>query len=207
MAKQYQGNGQWVDVTVNDRPSRTSSTPPKATTTTPPSNEVKKTETGVDAKAKKEYTKAENVLKGTLTVVPDPTLKAKQTVMLEGFGGLLSGLYFVDRVTHTFSNNGYAQSLEVSRNGFGNSLKKAMVTQPIPTPPPDTRDDARAESKPAVQPKVETKTHTLRSGDTLWSLAVKHYGDGTKWTKIAEANGIKQGEERRLSVGREIKLP
>ena len=32
------------------------------------------------------------------------------------------------------------------------------------------------------------KSVTLVKGDTLWDLAVKYYGDGTQWTKIAEAN-------------------
>lgn len=33
-----------------------------------------------------------------------------------------------------------------------------------------------------------TKTHTVVSGDTLWGIAKKYYGDGTKYTKIYNAN-------------------
>lgn len=32
------------------------------------------------------------------------------------------------------------------------------------------------------------KKHTVKSGDCLWNIAKKYYGDGTKWTKIYEAN-------------------
>lgn len=35
-----------------------------------------------------------------------------------------------------------------------------------------------------------SKTYTIKSGDTLWAIAAmpQHYGDGTKWNKIYEAN-------------------
>ena len=32
------------------------------------------------------------------------------------------------------------------------------------------------------------KTHTVKSGDNLWALAKTYYGDGTKYTKIYDAN-------------------
>ena len=43
--------------------------------------------------------------------------------------------------------------------------------------------------KPAV---TANKTHTVQSGDTLWSIAKKYYGNGSQYLKIASANpGIK----------------
>jgi len=47
--------------------------------------------------------------------------------------------------------------------------------------------------------------HTTKKGDTLWDLAVKHYGDGTQWKKIAKANGIT--DPKKLPVGKELKIP
>lgn len=35
---------------------------------------------------------------------------------------------------------------------------------------------------------TETDTHTIQSGDCLWSIAKLKYGDGSLWTKIYEAN-------------------
>ncbi len=33
-------------------------------------------------------------------------------------------------------------------------------------------------------------THTVKSGDTLWAMAQKYYGDPTLYTIIAEVNGV-----------------
>lgn len=42
-----------------------------------------------------------------------------------------------------------------------------------------------AETNPAV---TENKTHTVQSGDTLWGIAKKYYGNGSQYTKIVSAN-------------------
>lgn len=54
---------------------------------------------------------------------------------------------------------------------------------------------ASASSKPIakaipqrVEKKPEQKTHTVRKGDTLWGISKKYYGNGSKWTKIYDAN-------------------
>ena len=41
-------------------------------------------------------------------------------------------------------------------------------------------------SRPAQQPTV--KKYTIQKGDCLWNIAKKYYGDGSKYTKIYEAN-------------------
>lgn len=50
---------------------------------------------------------------------------------------------------------------------------KTTTTKATPT---------RPTNKPAA------KTHTVASGDTLWSIAKKYYGDGSKHTKLYDAN-------------------
>lgn len=40
----------------------------------------------------------------------------------------------------------------------------------------------------APKPNGENKTHKVVKGDSLWSIAQKYYGDGSKYTKIKEAN-------------------
>ena len=36
--------------------------------------------------------------------------------------------------------------------------------------------------------KAKSKTHTVKSGDTLWGIAVKYYKNGSQWKKIYNAN-------------------
>ena len=40
----------------------------------------------------------------------------------------------------------------------------------------------------APTPNGKNKTHKVSSGDSLWSIAQKFYGDGSQYTKIKEAN-------------------
>ncbi len=51
----------------------------------------------------------------------------------------------------------------------------AAVEQPAPAPPP---------------PPPAPRTYTVVSGDTLWAIAERFYGDGGKYPRIAEASGV-----------------
>lgn len=49
--------------------------------------------------------------------------------------------------------------------------------------------ETKADSSGAVWAWYQTqwaKIHTLKSGQTLWSLAIKYYGNGSGWTKIRD---------------------
>lgn len=56
-----------------------------------------------------------------------------------------------------------------------------------------------------ISPDARPKTYTVRSGETLYQIATNLYGDPTKWTKIADANGIK--DPKMLVDGSRIRLP
>ncbi len=45
-------------------------------------------------------------------------LKPRQTVTIKGIGERYSGIYYVNRVVHTFTPNGYTQSFAVKRNAL-----------------------------------------------------------------------------------------
>lgn len=60
--------------------------------------------------------------------------------------------------------------------------------------------------------KVSPNSHTIVSGDTLWALAQRYYGDPLQWRLIAKANGINSGDPmnydvRHLRIGRVITIP
>lgn len=64
-------------------------------------------------------------------------------------------------------------------------------------PPPEAEPEAAAEAAPAAaeaaraEPEPEpARTYTVVSGDTLWAISERFYGDGSKYQVIADASGI-----------------
>lgn len=49
------------------------------------------------------------------------------------------------------------------------------------------------------------RSHVVKAGERLWDIAVTYCGDGTKWTRIADANGIRRPEL--LQVGARLIIP
>ncbi|MDE6208452.1 MAG: LysM peptidoglycan-binding domain-containing protein [Lachnospiraceae bacterium] len=47
--------------------------------------------------------------------------------------------------------------------------------------------------------------HNIVKNDTLWTLAQKYYGDGTKWTKIQKANS--DVDPYKLQIGKKLYIP
>jgi phage protein D len=62
--------------------------------------------------------RAEGELDGTLY---GHVLRVGETVPLDGVGDRLSGLYYVDQVTHRFTPGGYTQAFRLLRNAYGDN--------------------------------------------------------------------------------------
>lgn len=65
----------------------------------------------------------------------------------------------------------------------------------------------KTQAKARPDTRVQPKTYTIAPGDTLWKVAQKVLGDGSKYAQIQKLNGIKDSELKNLKVGRVIKLP
>ena len=64
-------------------------------------------------------------------------------------------------------------------------------------------------SKPtptANTPKVN-RTYTVKKGDTLWAIAKKYYGDGSKWPRIFDANRDKIKNANLIFPGQTFTIP
>jgi hypothetical protein len=128
-------NGKWTYVAEN--PSSTSDSRPSSTgnsntsTQTKPSDNDNRETTETKTKSDKEFIEVEeNILEGSCKINPNPKIHAKGTVKLTGVGKQLTGLYYVEKSTHSFSSTGYEQELTVTREGFGDSIKKGNVSKP-----------------------------------------------------------------------------
>lgn len=147
-------------------------TPPS---TIAPTTQNKK-ESNSQLKAEALYRDKEYVAEGMARVIADPMIVANATITLEGVGNVMSGNWYVESVRHTWSRQGYDMELELRSNVAG-GLK--------PATPQTTASPARKET---VTPKVSKTTYTIKKGDTLWSIALNYYKNGTLWTKLWEAN-------------------
>ncbi|MBU0619386.1 LysM peptidoglycan-binding domain-containing protein [Patescibacteria group bacterium] len=47
--------------------------------------------------------------------------------------------------------------------------------------------------------------YSVQAGDNLWQLAVEAYGDGFRWTEIAEANGL--ANPNYIEIGQTLLIP
>lgn len=63
---------------------------------------------------------------------------------------------------------------------------------------------AVVEQKRPTTGKETPKTHTVKSGETLWAIAKKYLGDGSKYTELAKINNI--SNPNTIKAGQVIKL-
>ena len=70
---------------------------------------------------------------------------------------------------------------------------KALATIDSPTP------------TSSAEPREAGRAHTFQSGDTLWALANRYLGSGSRWTEIAELNGIQ--DETAIPNGTILLIP
>lgn len=133
------------------------------------------------------------ILTGSVDIIPNLALRVGNTVNMQGLGKYISGLYFIEEIEYTLDRKGLSQTLSVSKNAFGESIN----SQPKVTTNNTTNNTTSSSEQ--VKPQQEaTRKHTFKKGDTLWGLAVKYYGSGSKWTHIAKANGINVNDDKRI---------
>jgi nucleoid-associated protein YgaU len=67
----------------------------------------------------------------------------------------------------------------------------APAEQPeVAAPPADAVAEPAPPAEPVAEPEPQARTYTVESGDTLWAIAERFYGDGNRYQAIADASGI-----------------
>lgn len=61
--------------------------------------------------------------------------------------------------------------------------------------------------KRTTENKPKTKTYTVKSGDCLWNIAKKYYGNGAQYTKIYNANKGKIKNPNLIYPGQVLTIP
>ena len=83
----------------------------------------------------------------------------------------------------------------------GTALAGGAEAPAAPPQPP-----AAPPQPPAAPPVAPAqRIYTVVSGDTLWAIAERFYGDGSQYPKIASANGIANPDL--IMVGQELTIP
>lgn len=106
-------------------------------------------------------------------------------------GSDVNDAFLIEDVTETLREGDKDVGLTVSLREY--KFKSALAALAGGTAAP-----VREDSRPA------RRTYTVKKGDTLWDIACRFYGDGTRWKTLAEKNGV--ADPRRLRIGKELAL-
>jgi nucleoid-associated protein YgaU len=83
------------------------------------------------------------------------------------------------------------QQAAVEQSAPEHAAPQQEAPPPAPEPPPP--------APPAP------RTYTVESGDTLWAIAERFYGDGSQYQRIADASGI--GNPDLIYPGQQLTIP
>jgi nucleoid-associated protein YgaU len=67
---------------------------------------------------------------------------------------------------------------------------EAAPAEAAPAAEEVSAEEAAPAPEPTPEPEPAPRTYTVESGDTLWAIAERFYGDGSKYQIIADASGI-----------------
>jgi len=85
-------------------------------------------------------------------------------------------------------------------------VRDDMVVAISPAPEPAAPPAAPPASPPATG-ETEARTYTVVSGDTLWKIAERVYGNGSQYMKIYEANTDILEHPDRIFPGQRLVIP
>lgn len=83
------------------------------------------------------------------------------------------------------------------------STKTVTVVKPKPEKKPVVQQKKKRETSSASK----VKTYTVKSGDCLWNIAKKYYGNGAQYTKIYNANKGKIKNPNLIYPGQVLTIP
>jgi nucleoid-associated protein YgaU len=185
--------------TVDDGAAATGPTAPTARPTTKPSVAPTTKPTAKPTEAKKAQAKATPTKASAKPTTPGGTytVKAGDTLWIIAERHYKSGYNWVDIArANKLSNPG-----QITVN---QKLTLPKVTAKAPTTQ-DAKKKVAQKNTTTEAKKITGDSYTVVKGDSLWTIAVRAYGNGYKWTEIAKAN--KLANPNVIHAKNKLKLP
>lgn len=98
--------------------------------------------------------------------------------------------------------------LDANNLKVGATLQMPMRSE-LPALPPKAETAAKSDAGSATPTGASSgTTHVVAAGDTLWSIAVKYLGDGSRSGEIVAANPDKlKSKDSMLKIGMKLRIP
>lgn len=98
----------------------------------------------------------------------------------------------------------------VAEKFYGSGYNWVDIVEANKITNPDRVEAGTELTIPAVTPiptptGVQAEVYTVRAGETLFDIAVKVYGDGFAWARIARANNLRN--PNRIEAGQKLVIP
>ena len=95
-----------------------------------------------------------------------------------------------DRNLVLYATDGPAWSTKTETDAPPPPAPEAAAEEAEPEAEPEALEEPVAEAAAEPAPEPAVRTYTVESGDSLWAIAERFYGDGSKYQVIADASGI-----------------
>lgn len=121
--------------------------------------------------------------------------KQLAAVQAKGFDALIKkvgNLYKVQTGAYSVKANAEAQLTRVKTAGFTD----AYIT--------NESGGTVVATSPATESKPDYITYTVKKGDTLWDIAKKYLGNGSRWKEIYNLSGL---TSQTIYAGQKLKIP
>ncbi len=100
-----------------------------------------------------------------------------------------------DRTFHAAPNNTVIAQLPRDKTSQTGEVKHLLTNTENPV------------ANPVVPTNSPNLQYTVRPGDTLWRISKNHWGEGSQWHKLYEANRESIADLGRLQVGKVLTIP
>ncbi len=133
---------------------------------------------------------------GTITAPTQTTQQGEVQLVEEGGKLVPEGLPTIHKVelgdnlwkiAEKYYGSGY-NWVDISRENKLSNPNRLLIGQELNIPKTEVKKPTASTIKP--QESIAGSTYTVVRGDNLWKIAVRAYGDGYKWSEIAQANKL-----------------